>query len=639
MKKLILLILTVFASFYCFAHHLKGGWIYYEYLGAGSSPNTSQYRVTVNQYLNCNSTGGQIDRVVYLGIFDGASNTRIKVLTIPLTTTVFEQKSSFDACVDGAPYVCYRVDKYVTVVDLSNNSGGYTLAVQRCCRIDGIINVKSPSDDYGVTYMTKIPGIVNGIVVRNNNSPLFEQKDTAVVCINSYFTFDFSATDKDGDSLSYEFCNGLTGGDSSRTGAQPYPPAKPPYAAIPYNTGFTAESPLGPDVTIDEHTGIISGISPNALGDYVVAVCAKEFRGDLLIGQTKKEIHITVANCSIVKAVLKESYTNCDKFDYTFSNEGGSSSISSYLWHVYSGIDITSTQVNPVVTFPDTGTYKVKLVVANGRGCTDSAQSTIKVYPGFKPDFSITGTCMKFPYQFSDKSVSTYGEINSWQWDFGDDQNEIHTSNLQNPVHQYTYASDFNVQFIVGDTKGCTATLSKPLEVHDVQTFAGNDTNVVAGQPLQLHATGAVDYLWLPPATGISDVTNPDQTILLNASYDTLTYILKGSIPEGCVSFDTMHVIVFKTMPEIFVPTAFTPNNDRVNDILRPILAGMKSLEIFSVYNRWGQMLFTTSEQGTGWDGKFAGKDQPSGTYVFMVKATDYTGKRVIKKGTFVLIR
>ncbi|MGZ2990991.1 hypothetical protein, partial [Pseudomonas aeruginosa] len=69
-----------------------------------------------------------------------------------------------------------------------------------------------PSNTAGVTYSTTIPGIINNVSYRNNSSPAFAQKDTVVVCYSSPFTFDFSVTDADKDSISYSFCDGLNGG-------------------------------------------------------------------------------------------------------------------------------------------------------------------------------------------------------------------------------------------------------------------------------------------------------------------------------------------------------------------------------------------------------------------------------------------
>jgi gliding motility-associated-like protein len=87
------------------------------------------------------------------------------------------------------------------------------------------------------------------------------------------------------------------------------------------------------------------------------------------------------------------------------------------------------------------------------------------------------------------------------------------------------------------------------------------------------------------------------------------------------------------------VPTGFTPNRDGKNDIIRPIAVGITKIEYFRIYNRWGQQVFQTVENGKGWDGRIKGQDQGSGVYVWVVKAIDFTGKEFFAKGTLTLIR
>ncbi|HEX6430354.1 MAG TPA: gliding motility-associated C-terminal domain-containing protein [Niastella sp.] len=62
-------------------------------------------------------------------------------------------------------------------------------------------------------------------------------------------------------------------------------------------------------------------------------------------------------------------------------------------------------------------------------------------------------------------------------------------------------------------------------------------------------------------------------------------------------------------------------------------------MSVFSIYNRWGQLVYTTSQHGKGWDGTIHGTKQNPGTYVYMVSAIDYQGKVVTKKGAFTLVR
>ena len=196
--------------------------------------------------MDCSSTGLQRDQRVYLGIFDAQSNVQvIQTVSIQLTSSDNPNKTSFDPCLSNPPLgkVCYFIDNYVTQVELPNNPNGYVLSVQRCCRINGIANVSGNSSSIGVTYTNTIPGTISGTDYSKNSSPAFAQKDTAIVCYNSPFVFDFSATDVDKDSLAYEFCDGLTGGNTSQAGTQPNPPANPPYIGVPYGGGFSGNQP------------------------------------------------------------------------------------------------------------------------------------------------------------------------------------------------------------------------------------------------------------------------------------------------------------------------------------------------------------------------------------------------------------
>jgi gliding motility-associated-like protein len=116
-----------------------------------------------------------------------------------------------------------------------------------------------------------------------------------------------------------------------------------------------------------------------------------------------------------------------------------------------------------------------------------------------------------------------------------------------------------------------------------------------------------------------------------------MTYVLKTYNAEGCFDLDTVQVKVFFTAPDIFVPNAFIPGGR--NNELKPVAVGMSSLDFFRVFNRWGQVVFQTTQLNKGWDGRVNGVVQNQGTYVWMISGTDYTGRKVSKKGTAILIR
>jgi gliding motility-associated-like protein len=173
--------------------------------------------------------------------------------------------------------------------------------------------------------------------------------------------------------------------------------------------------------------------------------------------------------------------------------------------------------------------------------------------------------------------------------------------------------------------------------------FAGNDTSIVAGQLLQLNATANTPtanlFNWTP-GTGLNftNISNPVANLGPEVG-DYITYIVRATDSVGCYAEDDIKVTIFKTGPDIFVPSAFTPNGDGKNDIIKPICVGISQLNYFRIYNRWGQLVFSTSQMGKGWDGTIGGSLQATGNFVYMAQGIDYTGKVIFKKGNVVLIR
>lgn len=198
----------------------------------------------------------------------------------------------------------------------------------------------------------------------------------------------------------------------------------------------------------------------------------------------------------------------------------------------------------------------------------------------------------------------------------------------------------------VTDTLGCPKPVSDSVLVTvipEVIVNPGNDTAVVVGEPLQLHASSTdsalVSYLW-DPADWLNNATiyDPIATIT-STTLDSVVYLVTATTPQGCAGSAKVRVLVYKTLPDIFMPNAFTPNGDGRNDVFRPILVGITGLDYFRIFNRWGQEVFATTQNGKGWDGMVGGRLAAPGTFVYMVEGKDYTGKVHAKKGTFILVR
>ena len=162
-----------------------------------------------------------------------------------------------------------------------------------------------------------------------------------------------------------------------------------------------------------------------------------------------------------------------------------------------------------------------------------------------------------------------------------------------------------------------------------------SDTSVVLGQSLELHATGSLNYLWTPSTY----LNNPNIASPVSLPQNNITYTVRVSNNTGCFATDTINVKVFFLPPDLYVPSAFTPGGNDMNDLFRPIALGIKSLESFRVYNRWGVLLYNTNVIGEGWNGKYKNVAQETATYVWQANATDYKGRKIFRKGSVILIR
>jgi gliding motility-associated-like protein len=191
---------------------------------------------------------------------------------------------------------------------------------------------------------------------------------------------------------------------------------------------------------------------------------------------------------------------------------------------------------------------------------------------------------------------------------------------------------------------GCPITVSDTFTVAvvpPIRVDPGNDTLVVVNQPLHFRAISSDlykdEYQW-SPSTNLSNPDIADPIGLYGSGIDSITYLVTATDTFGCYGAATVKVRIAHTLPDIFVPNAFTPGKSS-NSLFRPICIGISSLDYFRVYNRWGQLLYSTSQMGQGWDGRIQGKFQESNAYLWILKGMDYTGRVILKKGTMMLIR
>ena len=299
-----------------------------------------------------------------------------------------------------------------------------------------------------------------------------------------------------------------------------------------------------------------------------------------------------------------------------------------FLWKTSSG-EIVAPVKNPIVQPQKTTQYFIK---ANLGKCEDKDTIQVKTVP-----YPISNAGRDTIVCFGEK-IQLKGKVTGSRYLWSPSGTLSNPAILQ-PI-AVTYTSTYYV-LSVSDTLGCKKTVRDTVLLTvalPVKAFAGNDTAILVNQPLQLSATGGNLYSW-SPEFGLSNPSIANPIAMIQDPIDSIRYRVMVSIPGGCSATDDIVVKIFNTGPDIFIPSAFTPNQDGLNDILKPFPVGIQQFLYFTVYNRWGQLMYTSKEINKGWDGKFAGLPQPSGTYVFSAEAIDYLGKRILKKGTTVLIR
>lgn len=314
---------------------------------------------------------------------------------------------------------------------------------------------------------------------------------------------------------------------------------------------------------------------------------------------------------------------------FTDSSAVQSGTVAQWNWIGAGGTFGTTPQVTGYFPF---GNQQAGLAVTSSLGCfSDTLYRPFRLIREPLIRLGFNDTCKYDPVRFFAEESGTAFGIASWHWNFGDGQG----SGQPNPSHVYTANGAYPASLYAISSEGCSSdTFRRTVNIYGTDAFAGRDTIAAAGQPVRLQASGGVSYQWTP-LTGLvgAATANPVAT-----NTQDMTYYLEAYTPAGCKSYDMVKISIYKG-PDIYMPTAFTPNNDGLNDVLTPLLVGMGRFYRFSVYNRYGQLLFSTSQSGKGWDGRFKGQWQPTGTYVWYISADDFRGKPIQRKGSVFLVR
>lgn len=513
-------LLTVSSTTY--ASHIVGGEIYYDYLG------NNQYRVFLALYRDCASTGAAYDSPLILGIFDSNNNPVMEV-SMPFPGSTVLPIVFNNPCVTAPSGICTERAIYTTVITLPPIAGGYTLSYVRCCRGPNVTNLVNP-DDTGITLTTHIPGSGNNLYI--DSSPRFTNYPPLVICNNENLNFDHSATDPDGDSLSYMLITPYAGGNSVNPLPSPVP--QPPYGLVIWNGSNNQNAPLGPGstTTINPVTGQLF-VDANLTGLYVVGIRVTEWRNGVAIGSTTRDFLFRVVNCIIQLSadVTPQEQTPgfvsyCNGLSFTFDNQ--SFGASSYAWDFgVAGITTdVSTAFEPTYTFPQPGTYHVMLIANPGWPCTDTTYVDLKLENPFDLDFTFQDSTCFIDNTLDFAGFEIHGNPNvNYKWNFG--PNATPDSAFTQTVTNVSFSSaQNNVVTLVGTYSFCYDSITKPIFFYDkpvpVSDFPVGHECQGFTQTFINNSQGATSYSW--------DFGDPSTTTdVSNANSPTYTYPGPGS--------------------------------------------------------------------------------------------------------------
>lgn len=298
-----------------------------------------------------------------------------------------------------------------------------------------------------------------------------------------------------------------------------------------------------------------------------------------------------------------------------------------YSWSPSDGLsDVTVS--NPLAT-PAVTTNYVLTVRSFGGGCRTSDTVLVKA-SGLSDSLQLFGKAM-FCAGYGDSAVLKVQTADTIQW--------YKDGSLINGASQFSYHVPQTGTYYaeISNSDGCRLTTSlKSIVIEKPRPGISYPVEyAVINVPLRLNARPfGTTYLWKP----VTDLDNATGASTDFQGMEDQLYTIKITTATGCETVDTLMVKIIKGI-DIYVPTAFTPNGDGVNELLRPTLMGITQFHFFRVFNRWGQVVFQTSTKYAGWDGKINGVPQVTAAYVWVAEGIGVDGKLYRKKGTSILIR
>jgi gliding motility-associated-like protein len=348
--------------------------------------------------------------------------------------------------------------------------------------------------------------------------------------------------------------------------------------------------------------------------------------------------------------VLYSSNNVCDGTTIEFASLSSVSlgdSINSYKWNFGDNTAQNNNQ-NASHLFDTSGSYPVTLVIVSSFGCVDSITKTSVVNPMPDVKFSVNDTigCEPLCLSFQDVSLIATGVNAHWSWNFGDGST---LSTLQNPLHCYMSGlvnapNIYDVTLTVTSDSGCTSskTISNYITVYPKPhaNFAPSlETSTIVNPFISFNnlSTGGDTWYWDFGDAASDTAQNP----IFHEYRDTGIYVVTLIASNVYSCYDTAYkTIAIDPDFSFYIPNTFTPNGDGKNDVFEAKGVYVKDFEM-SIFDRWGNLVFYSSDMTTSWDGKanLGKQTAQQDVYVYVVNLRDYKNQKHHYQGTVTVIR
>ncbi len=356
---------------------------------------------------------------------------------------------------------------------------------------------------------------------------------------------------------------------------------------------------------------------------------------------TNDTAHLTIVvdTNRITPAFSSQPTDSCGPFQATFINNSttivATTDTSTYTWYFGDGgsfFGITP----PMHTYPDSGNYIVMLVMANAGACKspDTLIQTLRFHPTLvsarftAPDSVCSGSPVYL--------TNTGQNATSDNWTFGDG----HSATSISASYIFNVSGTYTMMLIAKNPGTCNGadTFTRTITVLSVPTadFSYTPTTPEPNIPSKFTnlSTNAVKYLWDFGDATTSMEVNPIHQYNKSGEYKVC---LNAYSRENCPAMVCKQVPA-DVVPLLGLPTGFSPNGDGENEILYVRGAAIRTLDL-KIFNRWGQLVFETTSQEIGWDGKYNGQPQPIDAYAYVLQASFIDGTSKVLKGNITLLR